>query len=433
MRRERAAIAFVFLIVLATHVAYQYLSQGDYFFPDSFTYLAPTLGMLHGLGFASDPDDPETLRTPGYPVFLMPFLAMKAKPGAIVFVQHLLYALLAVAVYLLARRYGAARFASVTGALVLALDTITIHYSNKILTETLSAILIFAVVVLLMYRRTTLWLVAIGLLCGALVLVRPVAIAWFGVLALWLVWMRARPIAVIAFIVASIALPVAWASRNAARTGVFTISSIGAINMLSYRAAAALAIEDGGDFRTQLTKRQKQLDAIVAGQVKAGEGVESVDEISSADLSRYHGPLARSILLHHPWGAALMTMRGFVVNMIDTDWDALAEVVDDDLIPEEATEIAVHAWTWMLWIAAIFGLVQLWRRNSAAAALVAATIFYFIFMAAGGEAEARFRAPIVPLMAVAAAFVILSRADGEESGRGRDSPAQILRALRRSE
>jgi len=218
-----------------------------------------------------------------------------------------------------------------------------------------------------------------------------------------------RPVIVTAFVVSAIALPVAWASRNAAKTGVFTISPIGAINLMSYRAAAALAMEDGGDFKTRLGVRQKELDAVVAKLVIAAEGVETADELSSAELSRYYSAVARPILLHHPRGAALMTVRGFFVNMIDDDWDALAEVVDDELIPEDATKIAVHVWTWVVWAATIAGLVMLCRRDRKQAALIAATIFYFLFMAAGGEAEGRFRVPVVPLMALAAASAVPAR------------------------
>jgi len=232
MRREAVACAAVFTITLLSHLTYQFLSEGDYFYPDSFTYLTPALSVLHGLGFTTE-DGPETLRTPGYPMFLLPFLALKASPGVIVATNHLLIALVAAAVYLLARRNGARQFAAIAAALILAFDTITIHYANKILTEPLSAALVFLVFVIVMRRRTLPWLCVTGFLCGALVLVRPVAILYSGVIVLWLAWNRVRPIAITAFLISSITLPIAWASRNAAQTGVFTISSIGAINLIS--------------------------------------------------------------------------------------------------------------------------------------------------------------------------------------------------------
>jgi hypothetical protein len=409
MRRDAVACAVVFAITLFSHLTYEYLSQGDYFYPDSFTYLTPALGLLHGHGFTTE-DGPETLRTPGYPIFLLPFLALRTEPDVIVGVNHLMDALLAAAVYWLARRNGARQFVAIGGALIIAFDTITIHYANKILTETLSAALVFIIFVIVTHRRSLAWLITAGLLCGTLVLVRPVAIVYFGVVMLWLAWDRVRPFVIVAFVITAILLPVVWASRNAAETGVFTISSIGAINLMSYRAAAALAIEDGGDFQARLEARQKELDAVIAKRVIEEEGVESPDELSSAELSRYYSAVAKPILLHHPRGVALMTIRGFFVNMVDTDWDALAEVVDDELIDEEYTKAAVHVWTWLVWAVSIAGLVMLWRRDHKQAALIAATIFYFIFMAAGGEAEGRFRIPVIPLMALAAASGVPERA-----------------------
>jgi Dolichyl-phosphate-mannose-protein mannosyltransferase len=404
MRRDVVACVVVFAITLFTHLTYEFLSQGDFFYPDSYTYITPALSVLHGLGFTSE-DGPETLRTPGYPVFLLPFLAMRTSPATIVAVNHLLDALLAALLYLLARRNGARQWIAIAAALILAFDTITIHYANKILTETLSATLVVVIFLIVMNRKSIGWLVTAGLLCGTLVLVRPVAIAYFGVIMLWLAWTGVRPMIIAAFVASAVALPFAWASRNAEKTGVFTISPVGAINLMSYRAAAALAIEDGGDFHTQLQKRQKELDAEVTRRVIAAEGVESQDDLSSADLSRYYSAVARPILLHHPRGTALMTLRGFGVNMIDTDWDALAEVVDDELISEDVTRIAVIAWTWLVWIVTLAGLVMLFRRDRVQAALIAGTIFYFLFMAAGGEAEGRFRVPVIPMMALAAAGV----------------------------
>jgi len=205
-RKDVIAGALCFAIKLASHLTYEFLSQGDFFYPASYTYLTPALNVLHGNGFTSE-DGPETLRTPGYPAFLLPFLALHASPGIIVFANHLIDALLAVAIYVLARRNGSRRWIAIAASLILAFDTITIHYANKILTETLSAAFIFAIFVIVLHRRTMSWLVIAGLLCGVLVLVRPVAIVYFVVVMAWLAWMGVRPALVMSFIASAILLP----------------------------------------------------------------------------------------------------------------------------------------------------------------------------------------------------------------------------------
>ena len=383
-------------IVLATHLTYQYYSSGDFYFPDSYTYLTPALNLLHGHGFSYE-DTPETVRTPGYPAFLLPFLALRAPDWSIVLVQHILDALLGAAIYLLARRAGAPRAVAIAGALVLAFDLVTIHFANKILTETLSAVVVFVIFVILQDRPRLSVLIAVGILCGALVLIRPVAIAYFVVIALWLAYVRVRMRAIAAFVVAALVLPLAWATRNENETGHFTVSAIGAMNLLLHRAGGAMAIEDGGDFDDAHDRRIDELLKLVNARIREGEG-EDPDNVNSADAAPYYVELARPILLQHWRGAILVTIRGFYVNMFDTDWEAFGIVssLDEDLV-----EDAVIAWTWALWIATIAGLSMLWRRDRAAALLIAGTILYFIFMAAGGESEGRFRTPVVPLMAVA--------------------------------
>src|SRR5213076_2012479 len=86
-----------------------------------------------------------------------------------------------------------------------------------------------------------------GLLTGVLVLIRPVAIAYFIVVAAVLLLRRVRARDVVIYAVLAVALPFGWALRNFARTGVFTVSSIGGTNLLLFRAAGTLAILDHGD------------------------------------------------------------------------------------------------------------------------------------------------------------------------------------------
>ena len=160
---------------LLTKFLYFHFTVPDYLFPDSFTYLAPARTLLAGLGFVGATGLAETLRTPGYPLFLAAF---GTHVMAVIIAQHLINVAIAVAVYLTAgRRLG--RFAGITAALLIAIDTPTIHYANKILSETLFTAVLLVVFVLVVARSL---LPVAGLLTGALVLIRPVAIAYFVVI-----------------------------------------------------------------------------------------------------------------------------------------------------------------------------------------------------------------------------------------------------------
>src|SRR5258706_15146864 len=126
--RRLIDIAIVAAISLATNFLYFACTAVDYFFPDSFTYLAPAANLLHGLGFTNRNGLIETIRTPGYPLFLAAF-GLHIVP-VIVF-QHLLNAALAVAIYHLVEGRVGSRFVALTAAGLFALDSPPLHHANK--------------------------------------------------------------------------------------------------------------------------------------------------------------------------------------------------------------------------------------------------------------------------------------------------------------
>ena len=109
------------------------------------------------------------------------------------------------------------------------------------------------------------------------------------------------------------------------------------------------------------------------------------------------------IALQHPIGLGLLIGRGLLVNLFDSDWEAL-EIVS----PLDASLIrfAVDGWTHAFVVLAIIGIIVLAHRDKRLATLIAATVLYFVVISAGGESEARFRVPVVPQLAIAAAFGI---------------------------
>jgi hypothetical protein len=377
MRRDLLLIAITALIA---NFSYLWLSNGDYFFPDSFTYLAPAHSLRHGLGFVSE-GAAETLRTPGYPIFLVPFTSMTA----VVAVQHLMNVALAVGIYLFTRR-RISRFAAVVAAMLFALDVPTIHYANKVLSETLFTVLLFLLFVLAARGRPS------GFLSGVLVLIRPVAILYFAVL------MRRRR--VIAFAAAALVLPLLWAARNAYRTGVFTVSSIAGVNWLEYRAAGALAMEDDGeDFAADLRAHQKELEEEAEDEIDDRLHV-AAEDLPHAVMAREYGRIGRRIALQHPLGLAALTARGVLVDLLDSDWEAL-EVVST--LHPSLLELTLNAWQAAILVFALIGIAALRRRDRELALLLLLTIGYFVVMSAGGESEARFRVPVIPQLAIAAA------------------------------
>ncbi|HJW96188.1 MAG TPA: hypothetical protein VJ901_21450 [Thermoanaerobaculia bacterium] len=402
------AVSFVFAFALAAHLAYFAASNGDFFYPDSATYLVPAHNLEHGLGFVDAMHRPETIRTPGYPLFLI----LTRNAVAAVLVQHLLAALLAVAVFFVAERWGNRRTAWIA-ALLFIVDTPTIHYANKVLSETLFTVVFFAIVVASRHpeRSRGTWgggwraaalpgpSTALGMTVGVLVLIRPVAILWFVVIALFI---RPRK-AMIAFVISALLLPVAWGVRNRAKTGVFTIASVAGTNMLMYRAAGALAIMDDYEFPDALADRQRELLDEAQALIEREEHVPDATELPHAVQAKYYGSLGRRIFLQHPPGAFFITLRGIEMNVFDSDADSMQIV---SRVPESIVMMTIDAFTHIEFLLAIAGLFVMWKRNRELALFIALTLLYFIVISAGGESEARFRVPLMPLYAICAAFAI---------------------------
>lgn len=387
--------AIVVAVALIANFAYLVFSNGDFYFPDSFTYLAPAKSLLRGSGFLSPLGDPDTIRTPGYPLLLALF---GGRTLPVIILQHLANVALAVALYLFAFARGSSRVMSLAASLVFALDVPAIHNANKILTETLFTAVLYVIFVLTLQRR---YLPLIALLCGVLVLVRPIAMFYFLalilILAIWRVSMRQLAIV---FIVA-LALPMAWAIRNRVRTGVLTVSSIGSLNLMSHRAAGALAIEDGGeDFMKDLADEQNGLQEDADDEIQQALNVDDVRTVPVAQRAKFYSKHAIKVIAQHPWAFVQLTIRGVLVNLFDSDWDSVA--VESSISPE-IVRLVLGAIPIVVAAFAVAGLIDLWRRDRALALLTFITIAYFIVISAGSEAEARFRVPVAPQIAIAAA------------------------------
>jgi len=385
--------AIVAVIAAATNFIYFAFANNDYFFPDSFTYLEPARSLIRGLGFTSA-GLIETLRTPGYPLLLAGF-GLRIVP-VIVF-QHLLNVAIAVAIYLFVMRRLGDRAVAIGAAILFAIDTPTLHYANKILTETLFTALLFIVFALVVYARK---LPLAGVLTGVLVLIRPVAIAYFVVVALCLLLRRVRLRTIAIYAALALVLPLGWGLRNLQHTGVFTISSIGGMNLLTYRAAGALAIEDDGDFDADLAGEMQGLQESADDEIQTLLHIADAEELPDAVRGKYYSEIGWRVLRQHPRAAAMLTLRGLLVNIFDSRWEGL-EIVST--VPTDIVHRALDAYTAALFVFAVIGAAALWKRDRDLAAMIIATIVYFLLISAGGEAESRFRVPVVPQYVIIAA------------------------------
>src|SRR5205807_5277367 len=216
-----------------------------------------------------------------------------------------------------------------------------------------------------------------------------------------LLLLRRVPVRTIAIYAAlAVLLPLGWGLRNLHHTGVFTISSIGDINLLTYRAAGALAIEDDGDFDSDLADEMQGLRDSADDEIQNRLHIADTEELPNAVRGKYYSEIGWRVLRQHPRAAAMLTLRGVLVNIFDSRWEGL-EVVSR--FPTEIVRRALDAFTAALFVFAAIGAAMLWRRDRDLAAMIIATVVYFLLISAGGEAESRFRVPVIPQYMIAAA------------------------------
>jgi len=405
--RNRLDMAIVLAVAFLTNFAYLIFSSGDFYYPDSFTYLAPARSLLRGAGLLNASNLVDSLRTPGYPLLLALF---GARTLPVIILQHLLNVGLAIAIYVFtAARID--RWTALVASLLFAIDVPTIHYANKLLTETVFTALLYVIFVLTAAyvgpppsaagRRGRRPYNAIAFLTGVLVLVRPIALFFFAAIAVVLAIWRVSARQMASYVILALLLPIGWAARNKVQTGVFTVSAIGGINLLTHRAAGALAIDDAGDnFKKDLADEQSGLSEDADDELQTKLEVADAQELPESVRAAYYEKVAWRVIRQHPVALLQLTIRGVLVNLFDSDWDAVAEI---STISPEILRVTLGVIPIIVFVFATIGIIDLWRHDRALALLIVITVAYFIGISAGSEAESRFRVPVAPQLAIAAA------------------------------
>jgi 4-amino-4-deoxy-L-arabinose transferase-like glycosyltransferase len=355
---------------------------------------------------------PETLRTPGYPLFLAAIIALHLPLQSAIWIQHLMVVALAAAVFLFVGVVLRRPVAALVAGLLMATNPALTGWAHQYMSDVPACAVIVAA--LFCFQRRA---VAAGLLTGLATLIRPIAVGWFVPLAAILAlrsWRRA-----LVFAAAALVLPAAWIARNYAVSGVATISSIGGENLLFYRAGSVLALEDK-PLLYRLTALQQQsgfwnarehLKPRLANLAYAEMRADGIDPLqaSYAVISRYYGRLGWRILRQHIPETAELGVSA-LIEMFFVTYERDAERFTSSWLLDLTVVFCV-----LLFAAACIGIAVLRRDDPQLALFLAVTIAYFALMAAGGEAEVRFAIPFAPAYAIAAGVGIehcLARRDG---------------------
>jgi len=411
------AVALVLRAGLAVAAWLLHRDAAVFAYPDTASYLAPARELASQGSFTVN-GVPELVRTPGYPLLMVPGVLL----GDVTLVTIALQVALSVAtcagVYLLALELVEDRRAALFAAGIAAAEPLGVQYAALLLSEcAFTALLVFALLLLVRYarrERPAHLLGGVVLLCAA-AYVRPagyplvfLAPAFFAVRAVprcW--WAGVRHATAAGGLALGLLLP--WTARNTA-LGYPGFSGVVPLSVYYYNAAAVLARRDGvspDEERRRLgwlndgvylrlhpeqrewTHAQRLVwlgsegARIVRGD-PAGVARSHLRGVASAALGSGAGEFRSVMGVPAPSGTIAQRLRAGHARAVD---------VVPDLVGE-------------LFLAAVYVLSAYWllrrRRGLSAGWLLVLGVAAYLLLIAGGVGGARFRMPVMPVVCITA-------------------------------
>jgi hypothetical protein len=385
----------------------------------------------------------------------------------------------------LALELGLRPVTSAFAALLVGLSPSLAFLSTKLISETLfTPMLLVCVLLLNRYRLSgrALDFIGTGVCCGLLVLVRPIATFFPFVIALYVLWLgagrtgtvprqagtgdtsatrslrrsgdvspsRSFPVfqglgSCLLFLACASIVVAPWIIRNGTRTGRYIISTASEHNVYLYDAATVLAAEKG------VTILQARDSMMVEAQAKFGP----IDTNDEATMWQRLAAVARPHLLRKPALAAPIWLFGVAADFLNpisvgpllihsgaSPATGSANLLQSSLallVKGKITQAFTTAWRVrvggaplfilvVLACAALFNLILIWFGFASlflprirGLLWLLLPILYFTFLT-GTVGDARFRAPIEPLLCLFAA-VALTRPPRASRAKAQDLPA----------
>lgn len=424
-------LAVALVCRLALFLGIMYADPDGFFRGDSGVYWQISENIIHHVTFSQDqspPFEPAHQVTPLYPFFLAGLKIIGNGVPGIILVQILLSTACCALVILLSYRLIGEWTPGILAGSFLALDIPSIAHANTILTETFFTFLLLSSVILLVIHLQTkhkAWtFYSSSLLLGLSILCRPIAVflPLFIFAAYWFYCRKDGRRAVwhaMGYLTVSLLVILPWIVRNQIHFGTPFLETTGYRNMFSYRAAGVYAV------REQVSLREGQQRILEDFYREHGTTFQADDPKSI----RARSDFAVSRILAHPHLYAYIQLRGdfqMLFKPLRSTLDQQLGIAKGDAVDLTALgnknsasileRLTAHTSTFTL-VLVIIQLVLLVCLYAATAVGIADSFLrknelflwifflymgYFCLISGGPEANARFRVPIMPLLAVAA-------------------------------
>lgn len=394
---------------------------------DTASYENPAHVLMSTGRFSTSLEEPsriETLRTPGYPAFIAAiFFVLPDSRLAVAIGQVAISTATLGLVYVFAAQLWNASTAIAAVAL-LSLDLLSFVYAPLLQSETLFA---FAIVmtawagVTLLGAASARWALLFGAAAAWATLIRPIAYYLFlpSLGAIVLHGLRnkrsIRRLTVVGLVALLpwILLVEGWRLRNYLVAGRAEVAQIAAVNLLWYRGAGIVAERDHISFwdaRDRIARSLPDTTGWSPGAVSAlyqREGLRLIAGYPTLFLRmQFYGLLkvlagpGRADLLHYfagvPYEDAPEGAVEFSATQLRQRFESDRPLALIALVYATVYLIALYLCVFF----GVWGVVRTERTILALHAFVWWMIIYLVVLAAGPEAYARFRVPVMPLLAL---------------------------------
>jgi len=400
-----------------------------YHTPDTKSYLALAGEMAREGRFARQ-GEPELVRTPGYPLLLAPGALLGEAELVAISLQIVLSCLTVWVVYQIGRLVFPHPGAALLGALLYAIEPLSVVYCSKLLTETLFT---FSTVLFVYYLLR--YLAAGGVrellfsaaALAASIYVRPISYFLPGLVCAGLVVRalyggeaRGRRLGhAAAFLALSMGPVGGWQIRNAAAAGYGGFSAIADQNLYFYQAASVRAAAEGESYYTTQAKMGCGNDAVYFESHPDQRGW------TAARRFRFRRREGAGIVMSHPLTYAGIHLKGMMRALLDPGamellklfklypqrGGLLGVVVDKGLagaVGHLARNRPLVFWSSLglglmlcgYWVLALVGLVWGGFLRRGPGIVLVLVALYFLVMSGGPQAVGRFRHPIMPAVCV---------------------------------
>jgi len=383
---------------------------------DTASYLDIARNLILGQGYSHCEAEPfymDSIRTPGYPVFLSLFLWISDQSHLLILlIQILLDVMTIYLVYLLALFWSKKEFTALIAAGLYAMCSHGISYAGLMIPECLYTFLLTLLIYLLSVRKEyNLFLLV--LLTTILCYIRPITM-YALILFIPLLFSREKRLRRISLPIISLILLVPWMYVLKTHTGHFTFTSISAYNVqATYGNALEADLKDENETSTR-DRAIEEMSSPVFGD--CNNDYRYIAEMKANGIAVIRQNPLRYVRVHiRSWPYAFLPEIGYVLR--NWEWTTTGKgtlaVLNKDGLYAGVNHFFQKDFRGLLWVfpfLLIWSLVLngfvmgIWRRYKEPWLLMFLCVIVFYSLIPGPATTPRFLTPVVPLIIIISAI-----------------------------